>query len=201
MSRFSSSAVIATLGIDLGKNSFHLVGQDERGAIVLRLKLSRPQLTQRLANIPPCLIGMEACAGAHHIGRQLRALGHNVRLIPAQNVKPFLKGHKNDYRDAEAIAEAVQRPTMSFVAIKTPDQMDLLSLHWVRSRLLSQRTGGTNQIRSLLERGITVRQGLAPLRQALPGILASPSDTLSPRLVRLISDLMGPAQDPFLIER
>lgn len=87
MSRSSSSAAIATLGIDLGKNSFHLVGQDERGSIVLRIKLSRTQLTQRLANIPPCLIGMEACAGAHHIGRQLRALGHDVRLIPAQYVK------------------------------------------------------------------------------------------------------------------
>jgi transposase len=182
--------VIATLGIDLGKNSFHLVGQDERGAIVLRIKLSRTQLTQRLANIPPCLIGMEACAGAHHIGRQLQALGHDVRMIPAQYVKPFLKGHKNDYRDAEAIAEAVQRPTMSFVEIKTPDQMDLLALHRVRSRLVSQRTGVTNQIRGfLLERGITVRQGLAPLRQALPGILGSYSDTLSLRMVRLIADL------------
>jgi transposase len=190
MSRSSFSAVIATLGIDLGKNSFHLVGQDQRGAIVLRIKLSRPQLTQRLANIPPCLIGMEACAGAHHIGRQLQALGHDVRLIPAQYVKPFLKGHKNDYRDAEAIAEAVQRPTMSFVAIKTPDQMDLLALHRVRSRLVSQRTGVTNQIRGfLLERGITVRQGLAPLRQALPGILGSSSDALSPRIVCLIVDL------------
>jgi transposase len=87
MSRSSFSAGIATLGIDLGKNSFHLVGQDQRGAIVLRLKLSRPQLTQRLANIPPCLIGREACAGAHHVGRQLAALGHDVRLIPAQYVK------------------------------------------------------------------------------------------------------------------
>jgi len=115
----------------------------------------------------------------------------DVRLLPAQYVKPFLKGHKNDYRDAEAIAEAVQRPTMSFVAIKTPEQMDLLALHRVRSRLVSQRTGVTNQIRGfLLERGITVRQGLAPLRQALPGILASSSDMLSPRMVRLIADLM-----------
>jgi transposase len=191
MSRSSFSAAIATLGIDLGKNSFHLVGQDERGAILLRIKLSRTQLSQHLANIPPCLIGMEACAGAHHIGRQLQALGHDVRLIPAQYVKPFLKGHKNDYRDAEAIAEAVQRPTMSFVAIKTPEQMDLLALHRVRSRLVSQRTGVTNQIRGfLLERGITVRQGLAPLRQAVPGILASSSDTLSGRMVRLIADLM-----------
>ena len=102
---------------------------------------------------------MEACSGSHHIGRRLTALGHDVRLIPAQYVKPFLKGHKNDYRDAEAIAEAVQRPTMRFVSIKTPEQMDLLALHRVRSRLVGQRTGVINQIRGfLIERGITVRQ-------------------------------------------
>jgi len=111
-------------------------------------------------------------------------------LIRCSSCEPFLKGHKNDYRDAEAIAEAVQRPTMSFVAIKTPEQLDLLALHRVRSRLVSQRTGVTNQIRGfLLERGITVRQGLAPLRQALPGILGSSSDALSARIVRLIADL------------
>jgi transposase len=98
MSRSSYSAVIATLGIDLGKNSFHLVGQDQRG-VALRIKLSRPQLTQQLANLPPCLIGMEACAGAHHIGRQLQALGHDVRLIPAHYVKLFLKGHKTGCHD------------------------------------------------------------------------------------------------------
>ena len=103
---------ITTIGIDLGKNTFHLVGLDKRGAIVLQQKVSRSQLGRRLA-IPRCLIGMEAGSGSHHIGRQLAAVGHNVRLIPAQYVKPFLKGHKNDYRDAEAIAEAVQQATMS----------------------------------------------------------------------------------------
>jgi len=97
-----------------------------------------------------------------------------MRLIPAQYVKPFLKGHKNDYRDVEAIAEAVLRPTMSFVAIKTPEQMDLLALHRVRSRLVGQRTGTINQIRGfLIERGIIVRQGVVPLRKALPDILSS----------------------------
>jgi transposase len=127
------------------------------------LKVSRAQLERRLVNISRCLIGMEACSGAHHIGRQLEALGHDVRLIPAQYVKPFLKGHKNDYRDAEAIAEAVQRPTMRFVAIKTPEQMDLLALHRVRSRLVRRRTGVINQIRGfLIERGIAVRQRPAP---------------------------------------
>jgi transposase len=165
------STAVATIGIDLGKNSFHLIGLDPRGVIVLQLKCSRTQLERRLANISSCLVGMEACSGAHYIGRQLAALGHDVRLIPAQYVKPFLKGHKNDYRDAEAIAEAVQRPTMHFVAIKTPEQMDLLALHRVRSRL-GQRTGVINQIRGfLIERGITVRQGVVPLRKALPDIL------------------------------
>ena len=184
---------ITTIGIDLGKNTFHLVGLDKRGAIVLQLKVSRGQLGRCLSNMPRCLIGMEACSGSHHIGRQLAALGHDVRLIPAQYVKPFLKGHKNDYRDAEAIAEAVQRPTMHFVAIKTPEQMDLLALHRVRSRLVGQRTGVINQIRGfLIERGITVRQGVVPLRRALPDILSANTDALSPRMVSLIADL---AQD------
>src|SRR5438477_6131185 len=128
----ASDSTVATIGIDIGKNTFHLVGLDERGAIVLQQKVSRGQLERRLANIPRCLIGMEACSGSHHIGRQLAAIGHDVRLIPAQYVKPFLKGHKNDYRDAEAVAEAVQRPTMRCVTIKTPEQMDLLALHRVR---------------------------------------------------------------------
>ena len=190
MSRQSTPSTIATIGIDIGKNTFHLVGLDQRGNIVLQLKTSRAQLERRLANVPHCLVGMEACSGTHHIGRQLEALGHDVRLIPAQYVKPFLKGHKNDYRDAEAIAEAVQRPTMHFVSIKTPDQMDLLALHRVRSRLVSQRTGVINQIRGfLIERGITVRQGPAPLRKALSEILSCNSATLSPRMVHLITDL------------
>jgi transposase len=190
MSPNSAPTTITTIGIDLGKNTFHLVGLDRRGAIVLQIKVSRGQLERRLANVPPCLIGMEACSGSHHIGRRLTALGHDVRLIPAQYVKPFLKGHKNDYRDAEAIAEAVQRPTMRFVAIKTPEQMDLLALHRVRSRLVGQRTGLINQIRGfLIERGITVRQGVIPLRKALPDILSSNAEVLSPRMVSLIADL------------
>src|SRR5262245_54871951 len=182
---------VSTIGIDVGKNTFHLVGFDPRGAIVLQQKLTRHQLGCRLSNIPRCLIGMETCSGTHFIARQLTALGHDVRLIPAQYVKPFLKGHKNDYRDAEAIAEAVQRPTMHFVSIKTPEQMDLLALHRVRSRLVRQRTGVANQIRGfLLERGITVRQGFMPLRKALPDILSSKSDALSPRMINLIGELV-----------
>ena len=114
------NAAIAAVGIDIGKNSFHIVGHDERGAIVLRQKWSRGQVEARLANMPPCLIGMEACVGAHHLSRKLRALRHDARLMPANYVRPYSKGQKND--DAEAIAEAVQRPIMKFVATKTADQ-------------------------------------------------------------------------------
>ena len=160
----------ATPGIDIGKNSFHLIGLDARGVIVLRQKLSRGQVEQRLANMPSCLIGMEACVGAHHLSRQLLALGHDVKLIPAQFVKPL--------RDAEAIAEAVLRPTMRVVPTKTVEQLDLQALHRVRSRLASQRTAVINQIRTfLLERGIAVRQGLRSLRQALPGIVPRQNST------------------------
>jgi transposase len=191
MSSKSSSAV-ATVGIDIGKNSFHAIGLDERGAIVLRQKWSRGQLEGRLANTPPCLIGMEACVGAHHLSRKLQGYGHNARLMPAKYVRPYSKGQKNDFRDAEAIAEAVQRPTMKFVATKTADQLDLQASHRVRERLVSQRTGIINQIRAfLLERGVAVRQGLPFLRLELPGILAKRSDVLSPRMVRVIGDLAG----------
>jgi transposase len=185
-------SVIAVIGIDIGKNSFHVVGLDERGAIVLRQKWSRGQVETRFANMPPCLIGMEACVGAHHLSRRLRVLGHDARLMPAKYVRPYSKGQKNDFRDAEAIAEAVQRPTMKFVATKTADQLDLQALHRVRERLVRQRTGISNQIRAfLLERGIAVRQGLRFLRTELPGILATRSEALSPRMVRLIEDLAG----------
>jgi transposase len=181
---------IATVGIDIGKNSFHVIGLDQRGAIVLRQKWTRGQVEARLANMPPCLIGMEACVGAHHLSRKLKELGHDARLMPAKYVRPYSKGQKNDFRDAEAIAEAVQRPTMKFVATKTADQLDLQALHRVRERLVSQRTGIINQIRAfLLERGIAVRQGLRFLRAELPRILATPPDVLSPRMVRVIEDL------------
>ena len=183
---------IAVVGIDIGKNSFHVVGLDQRGAIVLRQKWSRGQVEARFANMPPCLIGMEACVGAHHLSRRLKALGHDARLMPARYVRPYSKGQKNDFRDAEAIAEAVQRPTMKFVATKTAEQLDLQALHRVRERLVSQRTGIINQIRAfLLERGVAVRQGLRFLRTELPRILAAPPDVLSPRMGRVIENLAG----------
>ena len=181
---------VTVIGIDIGKNSFHVVGLDPRGAIVLRQKWSRGQVESRFANMPPCLVGMEACVGAHHLSRELKVLGHDARLMPAKYVRPYSKGQKNDFRDAEAIAEAVQRPTMKFVATKTADQLDLQALHRVRERLVSQRTGIINQIRAfLLERGIAVRQGPRFLRTELPRILAMPCDVVSPRMVRIIEDL------------
>ncbi len=181
---------IAVVGIDIGKNTFHVIGLDRRGAVVLRQRWSRSQVEIRFANLSPCLIGMEACVGAHHLSRKLKALGHDARLMPAKYVRPYSKGQKNDFRDAEAIAEAVQRPTMKFVATKTAEQLDLQALHRVRERLVSQRTGIINQIRAfLLERGIAVRQGRLFLRGELPNILASSSDALSSRMARIIEEL------------
>ena len=189
---FHDAETIAVMGIDIGKNSFHVVALDQRGAIVLRQRWSRGQVESRLANMPPCLIGMEACVGAHHLSRKLKGLGHDARLMPAKYVRPYSKGQKNDFRDAEAIAEAVQRPTMKFVATKTADQLDLQALHRVRERLVSQRTGIINQIRAfLLERGVAVRQGQRFLRAELPRILTTPPDVLSPRMLRVIENLAG----------
>lgn len=188
----TTAKTASVVGIDIGKNSFHIVGLDARGAIVLRQKWSRGQVEARFANMPPCLVGMEACVGAHHLSRKLKALGHDARLMPAKYVRPYSKGQKNDFRDAEAIAEAVQRPTMKFVATKTADQLDLQALHRVRERLVHQRTGIINQIRAfLLERGIAVRQGLRFLRAELPHILSAPTDVLSPRMMRIIEGLAG----------
>ena len=130
------NTAIAVIGIDIGKNSFHIVGLDQRGAIVLRQKWSSGQVETRFANLPPCMIGMEACVGAHHLSRKLKALGHDARLMPAKYVRPYSKGQKNDFRDAEAIADAVQRPTMKFVATKTADQLDMQALHRVGLRLI-----------------------------------------------------------------
>jgi transposase len=169
----SSKFSVATMGIDIGKNSFHVIGLDARGAIVLRQKWSRGQLEARIANMPPCLIGMEACVGAHHLSRKLQAFGHDARLMPAKYVRPYSKGQKNDFRDAEAIAEAVQRPTMKFVATKTADQLDLQALHRVRERLVSQRTGIPD---SRLPAG-TGSSGAPRAALPSPGIAGHPGQT------------------------
>jgi transposase len=179
-----------TIGIDLGKTVFHLVGLTLRGEVAVRKKLSRKQLLHFTANLQVELIGMEACGGSHFLGRALREQGHEVRLIPAQYVKPYVKTNKSDYIDAEAIAEAVSRPTMRFVPIKTDDQLDLQSLHRVRERWVMRRTAVVNQVRGLLlERGITLRKGRCHLDAALPGILEDATMKLSGALRLLLAQL------------
>ena len=189
----STVRAVSTIGIDMGKSTLHMVGLDSLGAIVLRERVSRGRITSRLANLPPCLIGIEAGMATHYVARELAALGHDVKQVPPAYAKPFRQGgHKNDFRDAHAVAEAVQRPTTRFVPAKTDQQLDLQALHRVRSRLVSERTAVINQIRGfLLERGIIVRQGHRFLRHLLPDILAKRTDVLSPRMVRIVSDLAG----------
>jgi transposase len=178
------------IGIDLGKTVFHLVGLNLRGEVLVRKKVSRKQLLQFTANLHVDLIGMEACGGAHFLGRALREQGHEVRLMPAQYVKPYVKTNKNDYIDAEAIAEAVARPTMRFVPIKTDDQLDMQSLHRVRERWVMRRTAIVNQIRGLLfERGITLRKGRRHVDGALPDILEDADSKLSVALRVLLAQL------------
>jgi transposase len=137
---------VVTIGIDPGKNTLHLVGLDARGEIVLREKVARARIASRLANVPPCLIGIEAGMGTHYVTRELLALGHNVRQVPPVYAKPFRQTHKNDFRDALAIAEAVQRPTTRCVPPKTDEQLDLQALHRVRYRLVGN--GPRSSIRS-----------------------------------------------------
>jgi transposase len=179
-----------TIGIDLGKTIFHLVGLDSRGQVLVRKKFSRTQLLRFMANRPVCLVGMEACGGSHFLGRALREQGHDVRLMPAQYVKPYVKTNKNDFIDAEAIAEAVGRPNMRFVPIKSDEQLDLQSLHRVRERWVRRRTAIVNQIRGLLlERGLTLPKGRGHLEAALPTILEDVEGKLSGLLRSLLKQL------------
>jgi transposase len=191
MSKRTKAVAISTIGIDTGKNTLHMIGLDEKGSIVLREKISRHRIAARLVNVPPCLVGIEAGMATHYMACELVALGHEVKQVPPTFAKPFRQGHKNDFRDAHAIAEAVQRPSTRCVPIKTDDQLDLQALHRVRSRLIGDRTAVINQLRGfLLEHGIAVRQGHRFLRQQLPQILATRSDVLSPRMIRIIGDLV-----------
>src|SRR5512147_678665 len=181
---------ITSVGIDLGKTTFHLVALDDHGKVVIKKKFSRQQLLAYTANLPLALVGIEACSGAHFIGAALRDQGHDVRLIPAQFVKPFLKSNKNDFLDAEAIAEAVARQNMRFVPIKTNDQLDLQALHRVRDRLVHRRTALINQIRGfLLERGITFAQGPANLRNQMSALLEDADQKITPRMRNLLAHL------------
>ena len=181
---------IASIGIDLGKNTFHLVGLGERNQILLRKKLSRAQLLAYTANVPSSLVGLEACSGAHFLGARLREQGHDVRLIPAQFIKPYRKSNKNDFIDAEAIAEAVGKENMRFVPIKSEEQLDVQALHRVRDRLVQGRTALINEIRGfLLERGMTFAVRPTQLRKKLPEVIEDAEQNLSSRLRWLLERL------------
>ena len=174
---------IASIGIDLGKTTFHLVALGEHNKIVVRKKFSRAQLLAYTANLPSSLIGLEACAGAHFMGAALRGQGHEVRLMPAQFIKPYRKSNKNDFIDAEAIAEAVTKHNMRFVQIKTQEQLDVQAMHRVRDRLVQRRTALINEIRGfLLERGITFAAAPIHLRKNLPMVIEDAEQNLSARL-------------------
>jgi len=179
---------VATLGIDLAKNVFQLHGVDSDGQTVLRKRVIRDQLGAVLANLPPCVIGMETCGGAHHFARVAQKFGHTARLMSAQYVKPYVKSQKNDCADAEAICEAVGRPNMRFVPVKTPAQQDVLAIHRVRAQLMKWRTMLTNQARGLAaERGLVAPQGCAGFRNALPRWLENAEMTAV--LSELLTDL------------
>ena len=181
---------ITTIGIDLAKSVFHVHGADAQGRPVFSRRVSRCKLGELIATLPPCLIGMEACGSAHYWARRFLELGHTVRLISPQFVKPFVKSNKNDRNDAEAICEAVSRPTMRFVAIKSVEQQDRQALHRVRQRLIGQRTAVINQVRGLLaEYGIVVARQPSSLRRRLPEILEDGENGLSARARELFASL------------
>ena len=187
---------IRSVGIDLGKTTFHLVALGENGKVLLRKKFTQKQLITFTANMQTSLIGMEACSGAHFLGRVLREQGHDVKLIPAQFVKPFVKSNKNDFLDAEAIAEAVDRQNMRFVPIKTDDQLDLQAMHRVRDRLVARRTSVINQLRAfLLERGMVFAKTPFKLKLAMPEILENADANLTPRMRNLVSLLWSEWKD------
>lgn len=182
---------ITTAGIDLAKNLMQVHGVDERGKVVLRRQLRRNQVLPFFANIPPCLIGMEACGSAHHWARKLEELGHNVKLMAPQFVKPYVKTNKNDIADAEAICEAVNRPTMRFVPIKNSEQQAVLSLHRARQGFVRARTAQANQIRGLLaEYGLVIPQGICNITKRLPAILED-GDRDLPGLFRQLLQRLG----------
>ena len=183
---------VTTIGIDLAKNVFEVCGADARGKVVMRQRLRRAQLTGFMSQLKPCVVGLEACGGAHHLARQFAAAGHTVKLMSPALVAPYRKGSKHDRNDAAAICEAVTRPAMRFVAVKSVAQQDLLALHRVRAQLLKSRTGLSNQMRALLhERGVASGAGRAAFKRALPKVLAGENRELSGELRDLLGEMNG----------
>ena len=179
---------ITTIGLDLAKNVFHVVCTNRQGKVVRKRMLRRSQVLTYFANMPISLVGIEACASAHYWARELGALGHEVKLIPPQYVKPYVRGNKNDYNDALAISEAVVRPEMHLVAVKTTDQQDIQALHRLRERRLRDRTALCNQLRGLLaEYGLIFPKGVSTLRRCLPELMEDGENGLSDLFRRLLA--------------
>jgi transposase len=187
---------VSVLGIDLGKNVCSLVGLNRSGAVLLRRRVKRETLIGLAAKLPPCIVAMEACCGAHYLGRIFAARGHDVRLMSPEYVRPYVKAQKNDDRDAEGIAEAATRPTMRFVELKS-QQLDMQTLHRSRNRLVAERTALINQLRAiLLERGIVISKGKRKLEQYLAALLDERNgQDLSPRMRMLAADARAQWQD------
>ena len=183
---------ISVIGLDIAKNVFQIHGIDESGAVIVRRQLRRGQLLSYFAGLPPCLVGLEACATGHYWGRELRALGHDVRLIPPQYVKPYVKRNKTDAADAEAICEAVGRPSMHFVGIKSAEQQAIMVLHRARDLLVRQRTMAINALRGhMAEFGVVEAQGIAGAMR-LVAVLADEEDERIPPLARrVLAELVG----------
>ncbi len=186
---------ITTVGIDLAKSVFQVHGVSERGKAVLRKQLKRSEMLKFFTNLPPCLIGIEACGSAHHWARKLIELGHEVRLMAPQFVKPYVKTNKNDRNDAEAICEAVARPNMRFVPVKAPEQQAALALHRARAGMMKARNAQANQIRGLLgEFGIVLPQGIGQLRRRLPEIVEDSKNGLPGLMRTLLRRLLAQLQ-------
>ena len=183
---------ITTVGLDLAKNVFYVHGVDARGKTVVKKKLVRAKVLEFFANLQPCLVGMEAGGGSNYWAREIKKLGHDTKVMAAQFVKPFNKSNKNDENDAEAISEAVTRPSMRFVPVKSVDQQDIQSVHRIRERLVTARTSLVCEIRGLLgEYGITIPQGIRELPKAVPEILADTENHLTSFTRELIQDLFS----------
>jgi transposase len=182
---------IKTLGIDIGKNKFHLHGVDAKDKIVLRKAMTRAKLYEFMATLKPCLVGIEACGGAHHLARMFRSMDHDVRLMAIQHVKPYTKAYKNDFNDAAGICEAVSRPHMNFVSVKTVSQQEILAIHNDRAKHVEERTALANEMRGLLlEHGITIPQGIRMVVPLVTALLDPEGDEITPVLKSLLADML-----------
>jgi transposase len=182
-------------GIDIGKNIFHVVGVDLSGQSIQKAKFRRETLLQFFERAEPALVGMESCPGSQWLARKLIGMGHEVKIMPAQFVKPYVKTNKNDLIDAEAIAEAVTRPTMRFVAVRNTEQVDLQALHRMRSQLVNSKTRLINQMRAFcLEYGIAMRQGAGVFKLDIRRVIADEANDLSTTMRRLLTDMAADLQ-------